>query len=73
VAIATVAAIVAVYNKAENAAKKAEKSAKAAQEQYEKVRTQYEELKTTISDYTKERDALDTMIKGTDAWKESIA
>lgn len=72
VAIAAIAAIVAWYNKAENAAKKQEKIAKKAREQYKNVKTEYDELKTTISDYKDGKDALGTMIKGTDEWRDSI-
>lgn len=70
--IGTIALINQQLNEAENRAKAAEKIANEAKSAFEDTKRVYEELKSTTENYDKQKEGLETMVKGTLEWRDAI-
>ena len=60
------------WNKEADAAKKASQVASNAKRHYEQLNEAYNNLKKSLEDYNAAQDAIDSMTKGTQEWKEAI-
>lgn len=72
VIIGTIALVNQQLNEAENRAKAAEKIAGEAKSAFEDTKRAYEELKSTSENYDKQKEGLETMVKGTLEWRDAI-
>ena len=76
VAVAAAIAIgvlIAAENKEAKALEKAKKEAEKAKQAYEDLKQTYEDFKSSISDYEEAQAALDTLVKGTEEWRDALA